>query len=172
MVSISSKSQDLLLCSMGIMLMADSDRAASEFCRVLRPDGIAAVSTWVKMEQSKYIIEALHRCLNKPVPEASADWTPGDDWSNGDYVVKRFLAAGFKSARSTVVTGEYEITNFETYCKQASSNPGWNSLADKFNLSAEQRALYPETLCKVLYDHFPSGTAKLGSAANIIIACA
>jgi SAM-dependent methyltransferase len=86
---------DLVLCQQGFQFFPDCAAAAREMCRVLQPDGRAALAVWQERARQpvyKALFEAEARFLGVPVDELDAPFSFGD----ADELRGVLAAAGFE----------------------------------------------------------------------------
>lgn len=95
---------DALVCQQGLQFVPDKAAAVAEMRRVLRPDGVAAVSVWCSPEHNPYI-SALADGLSRHVsPEAGQTMLAPCGFGDRDALELLFTDAGFSSVEVHTVT--------------------------------------------------------------------
>ena len=141
-LSFDDGSFDAVLCSLGLMFFPDPARGLSEFHRVLRPGGCAAVSVNTTPERSYN--GRINVIIARRVPSLAE--ATARTFSLGDEARLRslFERAGFRDVETTTESHSFVLPSFEAYFEPfeqggASSGQAYLGLSE-----AERRAVREE----------------------------
>jgi ubiquinone/menaquinone biosynthesis C-methylase UbiE len=113
---------DAVVCAMGLMLFPDPARGLSEFHRVLRDGGWAAVS--VNTVPERAFVTRVDAIIGRHSPERAA--VAARYFSLGDAELLRslFTAAGFKDVETFTEARRYRFSSFAAYFKPIEDGQG------------------------------------------------
>ena len=141
-LTFSDCSFDVVLCSVGLMFFPDPARGLSEFHRVLREGGRAAVSVLTTPDRSyNGRINVLIARRLPSLAEATAR-----TFSLGDELRLRslFEGAGFLDVETTTEVHRFVVPSFETYFEPFERGAGSSGQAYMMLSAAERRAVREE----------------------------
>jgi ubiquinone/menaquinone biosynthesis C-methylase UbiE len=112
-LSIPDNSVDAVLCSMGLMLFPDPALGLSEFRRVLRENGRAAVSVSTTPERSfvARVSTEIARHVPSRAPAAARFFSLGD----ANHLHRLFAAAGFRAIETATETRRFPFQSFDSW---------------------------------------------------------
>jgi ubiquinone/menaquinone biosynthesis C-methylase UbiE len=112
-LSIPGNSVDAVLCSMGLMLFPDPALGLSEFRRVLRENGRAAVSVSTTPERSfvARVSTEIARHVPSRAPAAARFFSLGD----ANHLHRLFAAAGFRAIETATETRRFPFQSFDSW---------------------------------------------------------
>ncbi|WP_114948679.1 class I SAM-dependent methyltransferase [Microvirga calopogonii] len=112
-LSFPDESFDAVLCSLGLMFFPDPGRGLSEFHRVLRPDGWAAVSVTTSPERSYngMISLAVARHVPSVAAATARRFTLGDEGR----LRSLFEDSGFRDVDITTKAHRFTLSSFDAY---------------------------------------------------------
>jgi SAM-dependent methyltransferase len=124
-LSFSDRTFDAVICSLGLMFFPDPQGGLSEFHRVLRPGGRAAVSvnTVPKRSYNTRINLAVARYVPSLAEAAARVFSLGDEKK----LRSLFEAAGFREVEITTEIHRFALPSFDAYFKpfeQGAGSPG------------------------------------------------
>ncbi len=141
-LSFDDGSFDAVLCSLGLMFFPDPVRGLSEFHRVLRPRGRAAVSVSTRPQRSYN--GRINVIIARRVPsltEATArTFSLGDEAR----LQSLFGAAGFQDVETTTETHRFVLPSFEAYFQPFAQGGGSSGQAYVALPEADRRAVREE----------------------------
>ena len=113
---------DAVLCAMGLMLFPSPSRGLSEFRRVLRKDGWAAVSVAIVPERTFHTrVDAI---IAKHVPEHTVTSARYFSLGNSELLRSLFTAAGFRDVEAFTEVRCYPFSSFAAYFKPIEDGQG------------------------------------------------
>jgi ubiquinone/menaquinone biosynthesis C-methylase UbiE len=104
---------DVVLCGMALMLFPDASRGLSEFYRVLRRGGRAAVSVNTVPERS--FVSRINDAIGRHVPSRAAAAAKFFSLGDASHLNGLFEAAGFREVTATKQSWHYEFPSFDAY---------------------------------------------------------
>lgn len=114
-LSFSDSEFDAVLCAMGLMLFPSPSRGVSEFRRVLREDGWAAVSVATVPERSFHTrVDAI---IAKHVPDHTETSARYFSLGRSELLRSLFVGAGFRDVETSTEVRCYPFSSFEAYFK-------------------------------------------------------
>jgi ubiquinone/menaquinone biosynthesis C-methylase UbiE len=146
-LSFDDGSFDAVLCSFGLMFFPDPARGLSEFHRVLRPGGFAAVSVNTTPERSYN--GRINVVIARRVPSLAE--STARTFSIGDELRLRSLfdGAGFRDVETTTEAHRFVIPSFEAYFEPFEQGGGSSGQAYVALPEAERRAVREEVRCNL-----------------------
>ena len=141
-LSFADGSFDVVLCSLGLMFFPDPALGLSEFHRVLRPGGRAAVSVSTTPERSYN--GRINVMIGRHVASIAA--ATARTFSLGDEARLRSLfdAAGFHDVETTTEAHRFVLPSFEAYFEPFEQGGGSSGQAYLMLSEAERRAVREE----------------------------
>jgi SAM-dependent methyltransferase len=112
-LSFPGESFDAVLCSVGLMFFPDPARGLSEFLRVLRPDGRAAVSVMTTPERSYN--GRINVAAARHVPSLAAATARSFSLGNVERLRSLFENVGFDDVDIATETHRFILPSFEAY---------------------------------------------------------
>lgn len=107
---------DAVLCRWGIMLVVDSEAAAQEIRRVLKPGGRAALAVWDEPERNPWTTIASEALIELGFATPPDPSEPGMFKLAGDGVLRELLlTAGLVDVRVTPVSMERQFDSVDQY---------------------------------------------------------
>jgi SAM-dependent methyltransferase len=161
---------DAVLCQQGLQFVPDRPAAAGEIHRVLRPDGVAAVSVWRSAGHNPYI-SALADGLGRHVSAAARE-TMLAPCCLGDSEELRglFVDAGFSSVEVDAVTIEREaIDAVEAIGGNLAALPIAEEVAAMDPLA---RGRLIDDIVDALADHIDDSGLTSANRAHVVVAIA
>jgi ubiquinone/menaquinone biosynthesis C-methylase UbiE len=146
-LSIPDNSVDAVLCSMGLMLFPDPALGLSEFRRVLRENGRAAVSVSTTPERSfvARVSTEIARHVPSRAPAAARFFSLGD----ANHLHRLFAAAGFRAIETATETRRFPFQSFESWFDPIEKGEG-NVAQEYVALPTELRRTVREELRRAL----------------------
>ena len=146
-LSFDGGSFDTVLCSLGLMFFPDPARGLSQFHRVLRPGGRAAVSVNTTPERSYN--GRINVIIARHVPSLSEATTR--TFSLGDEARLRsmFQAAGFRGVEISTEAHRFVLPSFEDYFRPFEEGGGSSGQAYMMLPEQGRRAVREEVRCNV-----------------------
>ncbi len=140
-LSFDDGSFDVVLCSLGLMFFPDPARGLSEFHRVLRPGGRAAVSVSTTPERSYN--GRINVIIARRVPSL-AEATARTFSLGGERLRSLFEGAGFRDVATTTEAHRFVLPSFEAYFEPFERGGGSSGQAYVVLPDAERRAVREE----------------------------
>ena len=113
---------DAVLCAMGLMLFPDPTRGLSEFRRVLREGGWAAISVNIVPEQA--FVTRVDAIIGRYAPERAAIGARYFCLGDAGLLRSLFAAAGFREVEIFVEARRYPLSSFAAYFKPIEDGQG------------------------------------------------
>ena len=113
---------DAVLCAMGLMLFPDPARGLSEFHRVLRAGGWAAVS--VNTVPERAFVTRVDAIISRHVPEHAAIAERHFSFGQAGLLRRLFAAAGFQDVETFTEARRYPFNSFAAYFKPIEDGQG------------------------------------------------
>jgi SAM-dependent methyltransferase len=113
-LNFADQSCDTVVCNMGLMYFPDPARGLSEFHRVLRPGGRAAVSVFTRADRALvggFVRAAIARHVPPKAAEAAAFFSLGDE----RHLRSLFERAGFEKVEIGAETLPFCFPSFDAY---------------------------------------------------------
>lgn len=154
---IADETFDVVLCSLGVQMFEDPDRGLAEMCRVLRPHGRLALTTWGEQNSSVPLDEAAYREMNTLLAR-QADYDPAR-WEVRQILIatpeeleEALADAGFRDVRVDVRRKRTAFRGVDHYFDMLAIFPGtWARLeALGWDLAGEARARACDAIRSVL----------------------
>lgn len=141
---------DRVICNMGLMYFPDPARGFSEFRRVLRPDGRAAVSVYQSpaiyhLADGRSLVGGALGLIGRHVPSKAVEIDRLHGMGRESCLGALFEAAGFADVAVITETFRYELPSFSAYVlnvERGAGNVGQQYLA----LPEDQRRVVREEL--------------------------
>jgi ubiquinone/menaquinone biosynthesis C-methylase UbiE len=112
-LSFEDESFDAVLCSLGLMFFQNAERSLSEFYRVLRPEGRAAVSVNTVPERS--FNARIKIAIGRHVPSLTESAARLFSLGNEKRLRLLFEAAGFRNIELTTEAHRFVVSSFDAY---------------------------------------------------------
>ena len=150
---------DVVLCSMGLMLFPDPAQGLSEFIRVLRRGGWAAVSVGTTARRS--FVARVSAAIGRHVPSRAA--AAARFFSLGDAERLRALIqiAGFRAVDTITETRRFSFPSFDAYFEPIDA--GWGNIGGEYvSLASDVRhAVREEVRRELERDEAPGGSIEI-----------
>ena len=104
---------DAVVCSLGLMFFPDPGNGLSQFCRVLRPGGRAAVSVLTVPERSYN--GRINVVIAKHVPMLAEATMRTFALGDQDHLRSLFVGAGFADVQIRTARHRFELPSFDAY---------------------------------------------------------
>lgn len=150
-----------------LMLFPDRRKGFAELCRVLRPNGRAAITGWAgpdEFESFGLFLAALDAAFpDMPAPPSPP---PVLSLSDPDAFKGEMEAAGFRDVEVERVARDLEIQDFETMWEMLTAGaPPVQVLFDRIGPSGQKRLR--EELHEIVHQRFGGGPIRLTNVANL-----
>lgn len=153
---------DAVLCNMGLMYFPDPARGLSEFRRVLRPGGRAAVSVFTRPDRA-LVGGLVRRAIARHVPAKAAEYgrffSLGEDWR----LRSLFQGAGFREVATATETLRFAFPSFDAYFGGVERGEG--------HMGQEYTAL-PEEVRRAVREEARREVGDAGGAVEVEVAFA
>lgn len=158
---------DVVACQFGLMFVPDKPAAAREMRRVLRPGGVALVSTWDRLEANP-ATAVLHRlaCAEVPADPPQFMTVP---FSMFDVAALRalFLDAGFADVEVETVAAVGDAASAtDLAIGFVRGNPLWNQLVER----GVDAAAFEAKVTAALADAFGDAPCRSALSAHVVTA--
>ena len=104
---------DVVLCGMALMFFPDASEGLSQFYRVLRRGGWAAVSVNTVPERS--FVSRINDAIGRHVPSRAAAAAKFFSLGDASHLTGLFEAAGFRKVTATKQSWHYDFPSFDAY---------------------------------------------------------
>jgi ubiquinone/menaquinone biosynthesis C-methylase UbiE len=126
---------DVVLCGMALMFFPDASEGLSQFYRVLRRGGWAAVSVNTVPERS--FVSRINDAIGRHVPSRAA--AAGKFFSLGDasHLTGLLEAAGFRKVTATKQSWHYDFPSFDAYFADYDAGRGLGATGAEYKVLPE-----------------------------------
>jgi SAM-dependent methyltransferase len=118
---------DLVLCSMGLMLFPNPARGLSEFFRVVREGGRAAVSVGTTSQRS--FVARVSTAIGRHFPSRAASAARFFSLGDAERLRALFQAAGFRTVETISETRRFPFPSFDAYFEPIEA--GWGNIGSE-----------------------------------------
>ena len=161
---------DAVLCQQGLQFVPDKAAAVAEMRRVLRSDGVAAVSVWAGLGENPYIaalVDGLSRHLSA---EAGATMAAPSGFGDASALEGLFVDAGFAEVSVSSVSRDREPS---PAAEAIAGNLAALPIAEQvLAMSESDRSAMLEDIVNLLDPYVDAGQLVAPSTSNIAIAIA
>jgi ubiquinone/menaquinone biosynthesis C-methylase UbiE len=158
-LSVPDGSFDAVICSMGLMLFPDPALGLSEFHRVLREKGRAAVSVGTTPERS--FVARVSTAIARHVPWRTAAAARFSSLGDADRLHRLFVAAGFHAIETATETRRFPFQSFDAWFDPIEKGLG-NVAQEYVALPSEVRWAVREEVRRALeVDAAPGGPVEV-----------
>lgn len=147
----------------GLMFFPDRIKGFKELYRVLKPNGIAVVSSWASMEKST-LMQATSAAIKAALPDAPSPRANSSTLENPELFKSEMEAAGFQSVIIHEVTMELPEITPNMFWKLMSEGGAPIALL-KSKFSSEEWNVVNEKIIQHLNSTYSSNTMKLATTA-------
>jgi ubiquinone/menaquinone biosynthesis C-methylase UbiE len=150
---------DVILCGMALMFFPDASQGLSQFYRVLRRGGWAAVS--VNTVPERPFVSRINDAIGRHVPSRAAAAAKFFSLGDASHLTGLFDAAGFRKVTATKQSWHYDFPSFDSYFADYDAGRGLGATG------AEYKAL-PEDVRLAVRDDVRRGLEReVGSPITV-----
>jgi ubiquinone/menaquinone biosynthesis C-methylase UbiE len=145
---------DVVLCSMGLMLFPNPARGLSEFFRVVREGGRAAVSVGTTSQRS--FVARVSTAIGRHFPSRAASAARFFSLGDAQRLRALFETAGFRTVETISETRRFPFPSFDAYFEPIEA--GWGNIGSEYvSLASEVRHVVREEVRRELEGDEVSG---------------
>ncbi|KAJ3279087.1 hypothetical protein HK104_001784 [Borealophlyctis nickersoniae] len=160
---------DAAFCIFGVMLMPSGTTALSELHRVLKPNGVAAFTTWGPQDVTQIMFKALHRVRGSAAAAPMAGWADMKGWGHLDFAVEKLREVGFGKVEGTTVTRTVTFTDTPAYFEMMVRNPGVRDFMQAQGLTEDETGAFIEAAKEITLEKFEGQEVRMTSTANLVV---
>ena len=148
-----------ILCGLGLMIFPDTGRALGEMRRVLRPDGLIALSVWGRAEEVP-LIECALACIRRLLPPPRVARPSIFRFGDADELERRLASADFSAISIRPVKFSTSFRDAETF---------WQAFLDLAGGAAESLSRLPPERQQALIDNARQELAPFAVSSGYLL---